>query len=206
MNCAIRINPLQDSSNSKKKAVSVMYIKKGIACIAFGCDSANTMNSGIFGEGSWLGSLMIHQPLSIHATIEELEPVEAICFPKDKIDILAKQDPMIYKWLYHATVKTQQQWLLAQVTSLHDRHTRVVFSLLEIARLTKQVQGSYTKVNASQKQLSTITGISRPRLNETLKMLELCNEISIERGSIHLIDIEKLRIRLNVLNTTIEIG
>jgi DNA-binding GntR family transcriptional regulator len=56
------------------------------------------------------------------------------------------------------------------------------------------------KIDISQKQLSQITGISRPRLNEVLKQLEAVGEISLERGSIHLIDIPALSLRTHKLD------
>lgn len=205
MLCAIRASQFP-IAKSEAKSGGVTYLKKGIIAITFGNENTNTMNSGIYGEGSWLGSSMINQSVHLHASIEELEPVEVIYFPKERIDALAATDPFVYKWLYHCSVKAQQQWLFAQITSLHDRQTRVVFTLLEIARLMKTVKGSFIKVSASQKQLSAITGISRPRLNEVLKMLESSGEISIERGSIHLIEPSKLQHRLSVLDGTIRLN
>ncbi|WP_159737053.1 Crp/Fnr family transcriptional regulator [Vibrio atypicus] len=183
----------------------ILYIKSGIACITFGSEQTNSMNSGIFGSGTWLGSNMISHNIRLHATIEQLEPIELIFFHKDKVEALCLQDPFVYKWLYHCSLSTQQQWLMAQVVSLYDREVRVIFALLEIARLTKQIQGSMLKVHTSQKQLSIIVGISRPRLNEVLKMLEINKEIIINRGVIHILQPEKLEQRLEQLKTTIQV-
>ncbi len=203
MLCATRINHFGRPATTSRTTPGITYVNRGIACINFGADQTNTMNSGIYGKGSWLGSSMIGQSFKVHATIEELEPVEAIFFPKDKIDQVAEKDPLVYKFLYHSSIESQQAWLRAQIVSLHNRETRVVYSLLEVARHTSQIQGSIISVNASQKQLSSITGISRPRLNEVLKMLESNNEISVMRGAIHLLDVERLRERLTLINNTI---
>lgn len=146
---------------------------------------------------------MINQSFKVHATIEELEPVEVIFFPKDKIDQIAGKDPLVYKFLYHSSLESQQAWLKAQIVSLHNRETRVVYALLEVSRHTSQIQGSIVSVNASQKQLSSITGISRPRLNEVLKMLESNGEISVMRGAIHLLEIERLKQRLAPMSNMI---
>lgn len=200
---AIRVNQFGTSLPSSRQTSGVTYINKGIASISFGSEQTNTMNAGVYGKGSWLGGSIINQSFKLHATIEEIEPVEAIFFPKDRIDQLAEKDTNIYKWLYHSSLDTQQQWLLAQVVSLHDRETRVVFALLQIARYTSQIKGSLTAVNASQKLLSSVTGISRPRLNEVLKMLESSGEVSVSRGSIHLLDIAQLEERLTPVHTTI---
>lgn len=201
--CAVRINQFGTKLNSSRSSSGVTYINKGIACISFGSDQTNTMNAGVYGKGSWLGSSVINQSFKLHATIEEIEPLEAIFFPKDRIDQLAEKDPSIYKWLYYSSLNTQQPWLLAQIVSLHDRVTRVVYALLEIARYTSQIKGSLTSVNASQKLLSNVTGISRPRLNEVLKMLESVGEVSVSRGSIHLLDINRLEQRLAPIKATV---
>tara|TARA_Y100001956_G_scaffold80665_1_gene96328 strand:+ start:2053 stop:2736 length:684 start_codon:yes stop_codon:yes gene_type:complete len=200
---AIKLNQLPQTTHSTEHIAGIVYVKSGIACITFGSDQTNTMNSGIYGSGTWLGGSMINHDLKLHATIEEIEPISIIYFPKDKIDHLAQQDPFIYKWLYNCSLSTQKQWLMAQVVSLYDRETRVVYTLLEIAKHTKQIQGSKTKLHASQKQLSIITGISRPRLNEVLKNLESNQEISVSRGAIHLLDEERLQQRLMSIRSTV---
>ncbi|WP_052772078.1 Crp/Fnr family transcriptional regulator [Vibrio mexicanus] len=139
---------------------------------------------------------MIGQSVRYKATIEELEPIEMLIFPQAKIEELAKINPEIYKWLYHSTHKTQQAWIRAQISTLYDKETRIVSSLLEIAKYIPNIKGSFQKIHASQRQLSLITGISRPRLNETLKELEVSKEISLERGVIHLLKPDALRKRM----------
>lgn len=200
---AMRIQQFGSATAPNRAMKGVIYIKRGIAAIGLTSEHTNTMNSGIFGTGNWLGGSMINHGSRILAHVEQIEPVEVIFFAKDKIDHLANNDPYIYKWLYHASISTQQQWLNAQVVSLHDRETRVIFALLQIAQHTKQVKGSKTAVHASQKQLSMITGISRPRLNEVLKMLEAKEEISVSRGVIHLLEPTKLSEQLRKLESSI---
>lgn len=201
--CAIRANQLGANTGSTRPIPGITYINSGIACISFGAEQTNSMNSGVYGKGSWLGGSMINQSFKLHTTIEELEPVDVIFFPKDKIELLAERDPHVYKLLYFCSLDSQQQWLTAQIVSLYNRETRVVFALLEVARHTTQIKGSVLSVNASQKQLSNITGISRPRLNEVLKMLETNGEISVSRGTIHLIDVDALQARLEAISNTI---
>ena len=138
--------------------------------------------------------------LLLKATIDEIYPTIIICFPKEKIDRLAATNDEVYKWLYHCTLDVQKCWLQAQLCSLYDRECRIVFSLLDISKRLPSVKGSLLKIDISQKQLSQITGISRPRLNEVLKQLEAVGEISLERGSIHLIDIPALSLRTHKLD------
>lgn len=200
---ATRIQQLGPLTTQGRQLSGVMYIKRGIAGIGFNSEHTNTMNSAIFGTGNWLGASMINHVVRVLAHIEQIEPIEIIFFAKDKIDQLAAKDPNIYKWLYYGSLQTQHQWLTAQAVSLHDREVRVVYTLLEIAKYAKKVKGSISAVHASQKQLSIIAGISRPRLNEVLKSLESSEEISVSRGSIHLINQQALAQRLEKVNTSI---
>ncbi len=161
----------------------IIYLVKGIATVTFSGEGTNTMNAGIFGQGFWLGGAIISQTVRYKATIEALEPLEMLLFPQNKIEELCKTNPEIYKWLYHSTHKAQQAWVRAQISTLYDKETRIVSSLLEIAKYIPNIKGSFQKIHASQRQLSLITGISRPRLNETLKALETANEISLNAAS-----------------------
>ncbi|WP_171759456.1 helix-turn-helix domain-containing protein [Vibrio sp. RE86] len=200
---AIKIQSLGNSAGHSGNLKGLLYIKKGIAGIGFGSEQTNTMNSSIFGAGDWLGGSIMNNNIRVHVNIEQLEPLEIIFFAKEKLDTLAARDPHIFQFLYHASLKTQNRWLLAQAVSLYKREARVVFSLLEISKHSNQIKGSLTAIHTSQKQLSTITGISRPRLNEVLKMLESTGEISVNRGSIHILDQARLAERLTDLQTSV---
>lgn len=200
---AIKIQSIGNTAGQGGNLKGLLYIKKGIAGIGFGSEQTNTMNSGIFGTGDWLGGSIMNSNIRVHVHIEQFEPLEIIFFAKEKLDILAAKDPHIFQFLYHASLKTQNKWLLAQAVSLYKREARVVFSLLELTKHSKQIKGSLTALHASQKQLSLITGISRPRLNEVLKMLETTGEISVSRGAIHILDQARLAERLTDLQTSV---
>jgi len=200
---ATRIQQLGPVTTQGRQLNGVMYIKRGIAGIGFSSEHTNTMNAAIFGTGNWLGASVINHVIRVLANIEQVEPIEIIFFAKDKIEQLAEKDPNIFKWLYYGSLQSQHQWLTAQAVSLHDREVRVIYTLLEIAKYANQVQGSVSAVHASQKQLSIMAGISRPRLNEVLKMLEASGEISVSRGSIHLLDQQSLTERLSKLDVSI---
>ncbi|MDN3616972.1 MAG: Crp/Fnr family transcriptional regulator [Vibrio gallaecicus] len=190
---AITVHGLSDRNQFKRSSVDgVFYIVQGIMSISFASENTNTMNATLLSANTWAGGGVIYNSLSLNATIDEILPCTILYFPKEKIDRLASTNDEVFRWLYHCTLDLQKNWLQSQLCSLYDRESRIVFSLLDLAKRLPAVQGSLIKIDISQKQLSQITGISRPRLNEVLKSLEAANEISLERGSIHLIDIPSL--------------
>ncbi|MBW3698098.1 Crp/Fnr family transcriptional regulator [Vibrio sp. T187] len=201
LECAIEFHGIPDRALSARVTQGgVFYITKGIMSVSFSAENTNSMNASLLGSGTWFGGSIMSASMSFNATVDELLPVSFIYFPKDKIDKLALSNNEVYKWLYFSVLEVQQDWLKSQLCSLYDRESRIVFSLLQIAKRLPSVQGSLVKIDISQKQLSQITGISRPRLNEVLKELEAQKELSLERGSIHILDIPALSQRISHLD------
>ncbi|MGF1754880.1 Crp/Fnr family transcriptional regulator [Vibrio makurazakiensis] len=194
LDTAIVLNALPDRTHNK--VGGVFYIAQGMLSVSFSSENTNTMNANLIGKNSWMGASMMSSDISHSAVVDELLPLSLVYFPKDKIDKLAQSDFEVYKWLYFSSLETQKDWLQAQICSLYDKQSRVIFSLLEISRHLPSVQGSIIKIDISQRQLSQISGISRPRLNEVLKYLEQQGEIGLERGSIHLLEPDSLNLRL----------
>lgn len=188
------LSGLPDRASSRMGGV--FYIVHGLLSVSFSSENTNTMNANLIGKESWLGASMMTSGIPRNAVVDELLPLSLVYFPKDKIDKLAQTNFEVYKWLYFSSLETQNDWLQAQICSLYDKQSRVIFSLLEISRHLPSVQGSLIKIDISQRQLSQISGISRPRLNEVLKYLEQQGEIGLERGSIHLLEPESLSRRL----------
>lgn len=188
------------SQYSRANEGGVYYVSQGIISVSFTSENTNSMNATLISGNTWMGGGILNSNLLLKATVDEIYPTIIICFPKEKIDRLAATSDEVYKWLYHCTLDVQKCWLKSQLCSLYDRECRIVFSLLDISRRLPSVKGSLVKIDISQKQLSQITGISRPRLNEVLKHLESVGEISLERGSIHLLDIPALAERTHKLD------
>lgn len=178
----------------------IFYIQQGTACVYLTTDEGrniNTMNGCILSQHDWVSTKVIAPDTRAQAHIETIEPVSLIYFSNDKIFKLCQDYPEGYKWLYHCSVAMQDTWLNAQITSMFDKTTRTAYTLLELMKSSTNLQGSVTQIKLSQKQLSNVTGLSRPRLNEVLKQFELSGEISIERGTIFVLDSTKLQARVD---------
>ena len=91
----------------------------------------------------------------------------------------------------------------AFLSSIHEKEQKTIYVLLELAARQTNVTGAKVSINISQTQLSTITGISRPRLNEVLKSIEQQGLVTIQRGKVSISDFEGLYERISPMNLMI---
>ncbi|TMX62315.1 hypothetical protein DA097_15215 [Vibrio rotiferianus] len=180
-----------------KSPKGIIYLASGIICSSFNVEGTNSMNATIFGPTSWLGASQLKLPININANIDELERTECILFPRDKIESISERNPLTYKWLYYSSSKSNICWIKSQHASLFDKYTRVAFCLSEISTQLPTIVGCNKTIKLSQKSLSNITGISRPRLNEVLKMLEEKGLISLNRESVTILNEPRLKQELH---------
>ncbi|MGF1756399.1 Crp/Fnr family transcriptional regulator [Photobacterium sagamiensis] len=179
---------------------AVYYVQEGVASFRLCSEGIKGVNSLLIGPGDWIGGSAIAQDMKLFVSVEEIESMSLVSFPKEKIFKLAQSNNEVYKWLYYCAMEIQKILLQAQISSLYDREIRTVYALLDIANRVKSVKGSMSTIKISQHQLSLITGISRPRVNEVLKSLEKKGEIIIQRECIYLADLQALGARIENLN------
>ena len=178
----------------------VSYLIDGIIMIYYTSENMNNIRGIVCGQHDWLGADTIDRNTESTIFIEQVEEVKYLFFPTDKVKKLAETEPEVFKWLYYCFVKMQPSILQNQLISIHDKEIRIVYALLTLAKHKQVLLGQQTSLQISQQQLSTITGLSRPRINEVLKKIEKQNEIVIERGKIHIIDKLALGKRLDHAN------
>ncbi|MCZ8485287.1 hypothetical protein O9993_03805 [Vibrio lentus] len=90
------------------------------------------------------------------------------------------------------------------LSSIHEKEQKTIYVLLELWRLAKPhtQAGATLSINISQSQLSTITGISRPRLKTVARCqreLKL-GMVKIQRGKVFISDVEGLYERISPMN------
>ena len=178
----------------------VFYILKGSAGICFSTENMKSLSGGVIGRGDWMGALSIHADYNLFAVAEEVEPITMVLFPESKVLELAERKCMVYKWLLHCGTKAQSIWMQAYLSSIHEKEQKTIYVLLELAARQNNIAGEFVSINISQTQLSTITGISRPRLNEVLKGIEQQGLVKIERGKVFITDAEGLYERISPMN------
>ena len=183
------------------KTSGICYIKKGLAILYYASGQMNSTLGYVIGSGDWIGASTLMNKRELFLLSAELEPVEFLFFPTQKILQLAETEPEIYKLLYYCMVHMQPVYLQSQLTSLHDKEVRVTYMLLCLAQKKQTIHGAKTAIAITQEQLCLATGITRPRINEVLKKFEKHHEIAIERGKIYILDLVALGHRLDYANT-----
>ncbi|NVN81019.1 MULTISPECIES: Crp/Fnr family transcriptional regulator [unclassified Vibrio] len=178
----------------------VFYILSGSAGICFSTENMKSLSGGVIGKGDWMGALTIHAEYNLFAVAEEVEPISMILFPADKVLELAEEQCMVFKWLLHCGTRAQSIWMQAYLSSIHEKEQKTIYVLLELAARQTNITGATVSINVSQTQLSTITGISRSRLNEVLKGIEQAGLVTIQRGKVFISDIEGLYERISPMN------
>lgn len=178
----------------------VCYIQQGTALICTPSGDLNNILGAVIGQGDWLGALTLFRNYQPHLITEEIKTVNLLLFPAAKVTLLAKQYPETYKWLYFAAHSAQPKWIQANLTGLHNKQIRVVYALLELMAKQPKINGVIATIFISQQQLSLLTGISRPRVNEVLKDIEKSGEIALQRKAIKIINLPALGARLQHLN------
>ncbi|MDK9738191.1 Crp/Fnr family transcriptional regulator [Vibrio sp. D404a] len=178
----------------------VYYIMKGSAGLCFSTENMSNMVGGVVGCGDWIGALAIYKDYQLFAIAEEVAPVTMIHFPRSKVQQLAEQEPEVFKWLLHCATKIHSVWMQAFLTSIHEKEQKTIYVLLELAARQHASSENVMRIDVSQSQLSSITGISRPRLNEVLKNLEKVNGITTHRGRVIISDFDVLYQRISPMN------
>jgi|TARA_B100001059_G_scaffold57277_1_gene52599 CRP-like cAMP-binding protein len=181
----------------------VFYILTGSAGICFSTESMKSLSGGVIGRGDWIGALSVHVDYSLFALAEEVDPITMVLFPSDKILDLAERKCMVFKWLLHCGAKGQSIWMQAYLSSIHEKEQKTIYVLLELAARQTNITGATVSINISQSQLSNITGISRPRLNEVLKGIEQQGLVKIQRGKVSITNVERLYEHISPMNLMI---
>lgn len=203
--------PLPEETQSKLQAIAQPFDYKrltgpmpGVFYVASGCLIAYTTNAAtdsslgiIFGRGSWFGIQSIDNPeYAPNELYDALLPSQLWLFPRQELERLLAQDQEIYKFLFYIAQQIGRITLQLGSNTLYCLTTRVTYLLLELANQHQLTEMPTPVITITQQTLSQIAGISRPRVNEVLKVLADANEIAVSRGEIQLLDIAALKARL----------
>lgn len=177
----------------------------GVLYVASGCLVGYATNSNIdnslglvFGHGTWFGIQSIHNPEYASSEIyEALLPTRVFLLPKQEIEAMLEKNPEVYKFLFYIAQQRGRISLQMASNTLFCLTTRVVYILLELAAQHCPATNVSHEIKITQQSLSHIVGISRPRVNEVLKMLADAGEITIQRGKLVILNYSGLKSRLH---------
>lgn len=203
--------PLPDETKSRLIAIAQPFDYKrltgpmpGVFYIASGCLVGYTTNMTtdnslglVFGHGSWFGIQSIDNPEYAPSELyDALLPTQLWLFPRQELERLLAQDQEIYKFLFYIAQQIGRITLQLGSNTLYCLTTRVTYLLLELANQHPFTATQEPVLLITQQTLSQIAGISRPRVNEVLKLLSDAGEIAVSRGEIQLLDPTALKARL----------
>ena len=195
------ISPLGGSPKNPFSS-DICYLFEGIAILNTSTLETSTTVGGVIGPQNWIGVGGMDESSRPVYTTEEITPVVLMAFPYKLILKLAEQDSEVFKFLFYIAQKLLKKWTQTAATVIHDKEMRIVYYLLELRVLHPKKDDVIPRIKISQQQLSFLSGISRPRVNEVLKELEIAEEIEIARGSLRIINLPKLAARLNNVNVS----
>lgn len=176
----------------------VLYVESG-CLVGYATNSNVDASLGlIFGRGTWFGIQSINNPEYASSEIyEPLLPTRLLLLPKQDVEAMLDTNPEIYKFLFYIAQQRGRVSLQMASNTLFCLTTRVTYILLELIDKHGIHDTPLQEINITQQNLSHIVGISRPRVNEVLKMLADAQEIFIQRGKIVITDYAKLKARLH---------
>lgn len=181
-------------------SLGVLHVVQGIVIPCMLTKSVRTVTGVVLGKGVWFGNANLSNIINPHLEFEVIEPAKILLFPVEASKKIAEQNEQIYKWLWCVHQGISSRWLQAQVISGESIIARLAYLLLDIAAQLGSTLVSTYPINASQYQISTMSGISRSRVNEALKDLERQGNISINRSSITIVNIKGLSTHLEEID------
>ncbi|ALO35296.1 hypothetical protein CMT41_11615 [Colwellia sp. MT41] len=161
----------------------LIYLKKGRFSFSLPQRNLDTLYSFIVEQNGWFGGLTLMQLPHPFLLINEIEPVELLYIPKDRLTKIADAHPLIYKWLLNIAAHNIPQWLQVPIIALSNKNIRVLYCLATLLPLNKR-DSSLIEIDASQQKISDICGLSRPRVNQVLKKLEQQELIKVQHKKI----------------------
>ncbi|MEZ8101119.1 Crp/Fnr family transcriptional regulator [Vibrio bivalvicida] len=183
------------------------YIQSGLMTVGYTAEDLNTTISAILGPHDWIGANTLFSEKELLFRSFTLTPVKMLFFPRAKMEILVSQEPEIYKLLFHILRHISPHWIKSALVCMHERRRRLAFSILMIFTKQNEYEGTTNpELLVSQQQLSSIVGISRPRVNETLKEFEELGFISVQRGRITIKEVDGLKECLEDLFVLFNLG
>ncbi len=177
----------------------LIYIKKGRFSISLPHQNLDTLYSFIIEPNTWFGGLTLMPLPHPFILINEIENVELLYIPKNRLTEIADKHPLIYKWLLNTVADNIPQWFQVPLIALSNKKIRVVYCLATLLPIDKS-KLSVIEIEASQQKISDICGLSRPRVNEVLKELEQDKLIQVLHKKIVILNIKALFKLLNNAN------
>lgn len=161
----------------------LIYLNRGRFAISLPQQNLDTLYSFIIEGKTWFGGLTVMPLPHPFLLIHEIENVELLYISKKRLTEIADAHPIIYKWLLNIAADNIPQWFQVPLIASSNKKIRVVYCLATLLPLNKS-NLSVIEIAASQQEISDICGLSRPRVNEVLKELQLREVLKVKHKKI----------------------
>jgi len=189
--------------NSEIAHQGITFIVEGTATICLQTPSLKTVNNIVMGKGDWFGNYDIIDTSYTPFFISEVDQLTLVHFKNSKLKKISENTPEAYKWFHSLFFTAKDKWLQSQLIMFENITIRVVYLLIELSVHQKYIKGETPKIMISQQHISRITGITRQRVNETIKQLEKKDLLYLARGCIYLSDLKRLYSELNGVDLSV---
>lgn len=180
---------LNELESSELAQQGISFVLDGLVAICLQTPNLKTVNNIVMGKGDWFGNYDSEDANHTPFIITEVEKVTFVYFENKKLSILVERNLEVYKWFHSLFFTAKDKWLQSQLIMSENILIRVTYLLIELCVHQKYIQGETPKITISQQHISQITGITRQRVNETIKQLEKTGLLRLGRSCIYLNDI-----------------
>lgn len=194
---------IDELEGSQMAHQGISYIITGTVVICLQTPNLKTVNNIVMGQGDWFGNYNAEDTNYMPFIITEVEKATFVYFENRKLKKIAERDLEAYKWFHSLFFTARDKWLQSQLIMSENILIRVTYLLIELCVHQKYIQGEKPKITISQQHISQITGITRQRVNETIKQLETMGLLYLARGCIYLSNIKALCKKLDGVDLSI---
>jgi CRP/FNR family transcriptional regulator, cyclic AMP receptor protein len=171
---------------------AVHLIASGTVAVYVTTPVGSTAIFGLFGPGEAIGEMALVEGGERTATAIAMEPAETLSLRRDQFEELRRRHPAIDRMLVDllaARVRRQNADLVdAYFAGAEDRVAR---RLAEISGRLPETAGRRT-VHITQEDLAALAGTTRPTANRVLRELERAGALTLGRGRIEVLDLDRL--------------
>lgn len=176
------------------------FILNGVVSITISTNNISSEVGLIISKGDTIGAEYIFSENRLFMAMSEIEPATFLYLPKRAVISILSEFPSFYEFLFANVSSLLQRTSQKLLISIHEKDIRIAYTLIDIYYNLVRSNLYSEKIRISQSLLASITCISRPKLNFSLKKLESEKIISLKRGAIMIRDLDKLHILLKDCN------
>jgi CRP-like cAMP-binding protein len=168
---------------------SVHFVERGHVAVRGGRPMADGLTLAVLGPGDYFGDVAV---LSVEgrrsATVEALDECVTFVLPGDEFLSLRDRHPAVRRVMTESLARMSRRLVDRLLDARHiDARGRLMRQLLRLHELFGDT------VPFTQEDLANYVGVTRVTVNQILGVLADEGLVALSRGSVHLLDVARLR-------------